>query len=164
MKSPEHWLVHEHTQLELLFRQLHDAADISDWWAAERFFLNLAEQLRYHMAQEEKVLFPAYDAKYKISQSSSPVSTLELHDEHSLMIEKFCKLEECIESKKSECVLSNIIFLEELIIEHHEKEEQVFLPFASHLLFEDRDELSQELNEFAIEDSSINWKIKVLKK
>ena len=162
MKSAEHWLVHEHTQFEVLFRQLHDAADILDWWAIDQIFLKLVEQLRYHMAQEEEVLFPAYDARYDTVDISSKISTAELCDEHSVIIEKFRQLEECMKSKQSECVISIIVSLEMLMLFHNEKEEKIFLPFASHLLFDDRDQLSQRLDEFIVTDSSRNWEIKIL--
>ena len=153
MRSTEHWLVHGHTQFELLLRECRAAADILDWWALEQFVVKLIEGLRFHMAQEEEVLFPAYDAKCKPSH----MSTLELYNEHSVIVENFRRLEKLIKSRSSEAVYDCIVALETLMTEHNEKEERTFLPFASHLLFEDRDELVLKLKNFLVTNKSRNW-------
>jgi len=155
MKSAEHWLVHEHTQFELLMRECHDAAKISDWWAVEQFFTKIVEQLRYHMAQEEEVLFPAYDAKCEPSHMQSQ----ELYNEHSLLIDSFGQLAKNISDKDAASTVDCLAALELVMHEHNEKEEKVYLPFASHLLFEDRDELAQKLGDFVISDKSRKWPI-----
>jgi len=153
MKSTEHWLVHDHTQFELLLSQCRDAADISDWWAVEQFFAQLVEQLGHHMAQEEEVLFPAYDAKCMPSHMQS----LELFNEHSVIVDGFRTLEKLINSRDSQTTFDWIVALELLLIQHNEKEEKIFLPFASHLLFEDRDELAEKLDRFVVSSRSRKW-------
>lgn len=155
MKSTEHWLVHDHTELELLMRECHNAADISDWWAVEQFFTKLVTQLRHHMAQEEEVLFPAYDAKCEPSH----MQTQELYNEHSEIIVRFRKLDKYIIDRVSDKALDTVVALELSMHEHNEKEEKVFLPFASHLLFEDRDELEQRLDDFVVSNKSRKWLI-----
>ena len=156
MKSAEHWLVHKHTQFEELFRLLHDAADISDWWAVDQYFTDMTAQLRYHMAQEEEVLFPAYDVKCKVLDRSSKVSTRDLCNEHSKFRDMFRELEICIRNKDSECVIMLVAALELLMAEHNEKEEYIFLPFASRLLFEERDRLQEKLSKFVFTGTSRN--------
>ena len=155
MKSAEHWLVHEHTQFESLLRECHAAADISDWWAVEQLFTKIVEQLRYHMAQEEEVLFPAYDAKCGPSNMQSK----ELQNEHSVIVENLCKLDKYIIDRDSDSAHDSIAALELAMHEHNEKEEKVFLPYASRLLFEDRENLVQKLNDFVVTDKSRKWQI-----
>lgn len=155
MRSTEHWLVHEHTQFEELLRQCKGAADISDWWALEQFFLKLVESLRFHMAQEEEVLFPAYEAKCE----SSSMSTSELRNEHSVMIESFRELVRYINSRQSKDAYDCIVALELFMLGHNEKEELVFLPYASRLLYEDRDELLLKLDKFVVSKKSRNWNL-----
>ena len=155
MKSAEHWLVHEHTQFELLLRECHAAADIADWWAVEQLFTKIVEQLRFHMAQEEEVLFPAYDAKCEPSSMQSK----ELRDEHSVLVEDFRKLDNYIINRDSGSAHDCIAALELAMHEHNEKEEKVFLPYASRLLYEDRDDLIQKLNDFVVTDKSREWHI-----
>ncbi len=153
MRSTEHWLVHEHTQFEVLVRECRDAADISDWWALENYLKALVEQLRYHMAQEEEVLFPAYDARCNFS----PISTRELFNEHSEIVKGFGKLERLVLDKSSKEAYDCIVNLELMLLAHNEKEEQVFLPFASRLLFEERDELVLKLKRFVITSKTRIW-------
>jgi len=155
MKSTEHWLVHDHTEIEQLLGECYNAADISDWWALEQFFAKLVTQLRYHMAQEEEVLFPAYDAKCEPSH----MQTQELYNEHSEMIASFRKLNKYIINRESDKTFDFIVALQLSMLEHNEKEEKVFLPYASHLLFEDRDELEQKLDDFVVTNKSRKWLI-----
>jgi hypothetical protein len=153
MKSAEHWLVHEHTQFEFLLRECRAAADKTDWWALDRIFKKLVEQLRFHMAQEEEVIFPAYEKK----RESSHMSTLELYNEHSVIVDSFRKLDNLIEERSSKDVYDSIVTLELFMIEHNAKEEKAFLPFASHLLFDDREVLTLKLDEFVVKNESRHW-------
>ena len=155
MKSAEHWLVHEHTQFEVLLRDCHDAVDILDWWAIEQLFAKIVAQLRYHMAQEEEVLFPAYDAKC----GSSDMKSHELCKEHSAIVDSLRQLDKHIIERNPVVTLDCIVAIELDMHEHNEKEERVFLPFASYLLFEDRDDLVQKLNDFSVSDKSRKWSI-----
>lgn len=156
MRSTEHWLVHNHTKFEQLIRECRDAADISDWWALEKKFRNLVELLHYHMAQEEEVLFPAYEEKRKHEHKS----TQELYNEHSVIVNCLRNLDKLIDSQSSQLAHTCLVSLEQLMIEHNKKEEQTFLPFASHMLFEDRDELVLKLKNFVLTNRSRRWNIK----
>jgi len=43
------------------------------------------------------------------------------------------------------------------MIQHHEKEEEIFLPMASHILFEDREALTTKLHEFTGPKKKRDW-------
>lgn len=112
------------------------------------------------MAQEEEVLFPAYDSKLEFSVARLPsVSTQELYGEHSIIVEKIRKLAKCIHDEDADSVINRAASLELLLLEHNEKEEQIFLPYASRLLFEDRDKLEKKLEEFSLSEKSRDWGI-----
>jgi len=160
MISTEHWLVHEHTQFEVLVKECRTAIEITDWWATEQFLKKMFEELRYHMAQEEEILFPAYDKKCESSASHG--STLELYNEHSVIIDGFRKLKKAVDSRSAEDAFELVVDLELLLLEHNKKEEQTFLPFASHLLFDDREELALKLNNFMVTNKSRNWGVEPL--
>lgn len=155
MKSTEHWLVHEHTQFESLIRECRTAAEIGDWWAVEHFLKELVESLSYHMAKEEEVLFPAYEKK----SESTDMSSLEIFNEHSAMVDAFRKLKKLIDSRAVKETYDCVVALELLLIEHNQNEEQTFLPFASKLLFEDRDDLQLKLSNFVVTEDSRDWGI-----
>lgn len=153
VQSAEHWLVHDHTVFEVLCAQCREAADISDWWETERLFDELIEKLRFHMAQEEEVLFVAYEEK----RQSGFMSSSELRNEHSVMIDSFRRIKSHIRNQSMEDVYEETKALEKLIHDHHAKEEEIFLPFASRLLFEDREELVRKLSNFSITQKSRVW-------
>ena len=153
MKSTEHWLVHDHTQIEGFLRSCREEADIYDWWALTRYFEELVDQLRYHMAQEEEILFPAYDKKCQPSHEL----TTELFVEHNQIIECIRNIWQLIDNKIKNGIIDRIEELVSLLVEHNKKEEAVFLPFASHLLYDDRDELSEKLENFTITKMSRDW-------
>lgn len=153
MKSAEHWLVHDHTQIEVLLRRCCDEADIYDWWALERFFSGLIKQLKYHLAQEEEVLYPAYDAR----RAPEHMFTTDLYQDHDRIVETARGIHRLIDKKEKDGLVDLLGELSSILLEHNQKEEHVFLPFASHLLFEDRDELSEKLNNFALGKNSRDW-------
>ena len=119
MKSTEYWLVHEHTQFELLLRECKAAASISDWPALEHSFSRLVEALRFHIAQEEEILFPAYDAKCEPSH----MSTRELYNEHSVIVDGFRILHKIILTRSPQASYDCIASIEKLLIDHNQKEE-----------------------------------------
>lgn len=153
MKSTEHWIVHNHSQFEVLLRLCRDAAEIEDWWALEQAFNDLVSQMKLHMAQEEEVLFPAFEARNDVS--SLPTSSL--RNEHSIMVQLFRDTAAMIKSRRQEAILESLVSLESLMIKHHEKEEDIFLPMASHILFSEREELSEKLEKFELSKNSRQW-------
>lgn len=155
MKSTEHWLVHDHTQIEDLLRRCCEEAEIYDWWALERYFTEFIGQLRYHVAQEEEVLYPAYDAR----RAPEHMFTDDLYEDHSRIIDIIGKIHRLIEGQEKEGLVELFKQLVDVMFEHNQKEEHVFLPFASHLLCEDRDELSEKLDNFTLSRKSRVWAV-----
>ena len=153
-------LFRSHTQFEALMREGLDAAKIADWWAVDQFYIKLVESLRYHIAQEEEVLFPAYEKNCE----SSHMPTLALYNEHSVMVDFFRKLKKFIDSRSFDDTCDCIEALELLLIEHNKKEEDTFLPFASRLLFDDRDILQLQLQNFIVTNKSRHWGIELTEK
>ena len=62
-------------------------------------------------------------------------------------------------SRNQEDVLEALAYLEALMIKHHEKEEDIFLPMASHILKAGRDELLRKLAEFEATAVKRKWGI-----
>lgn len=155
MKSTEHWLVHDHTQIEGLLRNCREEAYIYDWWALDRYFRELVDQLRYHMAQEEEVLFPAFDEKCEPTHEL----TVELLEEHDQIIDCIKDIRRLIDNKIKDEIIERVEELVTLHVAHDGKEEKLLLPFASHLLYEDREELSEDLENFTLSEKSRDWGI-----
>lgn len=153
MKSTEHWLVHDHTQFENLLGQCMEAGEIEDWWALEQAFNELVKLLKYHMAQEEEVLFPAYETR----MSGTQKPTAALYGEHDQIVQLVKDTAAVLKKRDPETVLESLVSLVSLMIKHHEKEEDIFLPMAGHILASDREELSMQLDKFKLSEKSRDW-------
>ena len=56
-------------------------------------------------------------------------------------------------------MLECLVHLENRMIKHHEKEEDIFLPMASHILNASRDEILRQLGEFDASKITRKWDI-----
>jgi hemerythrin superfamily protein len=153
MKSTEHWLVHDHSHHERLLGDCMEAADIDDWWALDRAFTELVKILKHHMAQEEEVLFPAYESK----PNASCKPTDSLRKEHDRIVFYLHALLNSIKERDHEKAMDALLSLQPIMIHHHETEEEVFLPMASHILFAEREQLSRDIEEYDSAVSPRDW-------
>ena len=64
-----------------------------------------------------------------------------------------------IKTRDSDHVLESLVHLEKQMIKHHEKEEDIFLPMASHILDARREEISQQLADFDVTKAIRKWDI-----
>lgn len=153
MNSTDNWLVHEHSLYEDLLSECKDAAEIEDWANVQLIFDQLVTHLKRHVALEEGVLYPAYETAPHAPQGP----TTALREEHSTIISLFRDLAAIINTRDSEHMLESLAYLENRMIKHHEKEEDIFLPMASHILNDRRDELLRKLDEFGASNSGRKW-------
>jgi hemerythrin-like domain-containing protein len=116
-------------------------------------FDQLVTHLKRHVALEEGVLYPAYETAPHAPQGP----TTALREEHSTIISLFRDLAAIINTRDSEHMLESLAYLENRMIKHHEKEEDIFLPMASHILNDRRDELLRKLDEFGASNSGRKW-------
>ena len=155
MNSADNWLVHDHSLYEELLTQSQDAADIGDWGAVDHIFKEMINSLKQHMTLEEEVLYPAYEARFQTHHSP----TKALREEHRKIVRFRRDMLLVIKSRDSEHVLDCLHQLENLMIKHHEKEEDIFLPMASIILEDNRDELTEKLHTFDVTKSTRKWDI-----
>ena len=144
MNSTDNWLVHEHSLYEDLLTECHDAVENEDWEGVNLIFSQLVMHLKRHIAMEEEVLYPAYEAAPHAPQGP----TTALREEHSTIIRLLQDMAPVIRTRGSEHLLECLAHLESQMIKHHEKEEDIFLPMASHILNSSRDELLSRLKQF----------------
>jgi hemerythrin-like domain-containing protein len=155
MNQPDNWLVHEHSLYEDLLSRCRDAADAEDWATVDSVVHELVTHLKRHMALEEEVLFPAYEATLHAPQGP----TMALRDEHSSIVRLIVDTAHVIRSRDSDHVRECLLDLENLMIKHHEKEEDIFLPMASQILSTSRDELLRKLAGFTGSKIKREWGI-----
>lgn len=155
MNSTDNWLVHEHSLYEDLLSECHDTVENEDWESVNLIFSQLVMHLKRHIALEEKVLYPAYESAPHAPQGP----TTALRQEHSTIIRMIQDMAPVIKSRNSEHVLECLAHLENQMIKHHEKEEDIFLPMASHILNASHDELLRKLSEFDVSKVKRKWAI-----
>ena len=155
MKSAEHWLIHDHTQIEFLLGELNDACDTQNWHIMKRSLKELIRQLKYHMAQEEEVLFPAYDER----TGPPHMPTMLLRKVHRDVIKILAELLSAIKVENLHVTQKLVAELQQAMLQHHEKEEKVFLPMASHILCEEREALSEALENFRLTKDPDYWTV-----
>jgi len=155
MNSTDNWLEHEHSLYEDLLSRCMDAAELEDWGTATKAFNELVTHLKRHMALEEEVLYPAYEATPHAPQGP----TKALREEHDNIVRMVRDMAQLLKTRDSEHVLECLAYLESLMIKHHEKEEDIFLPMESHILGESREELSRKLGEFDASKIKRKWDI-----
>lgn len=153
MRSTEHWLVHDHTKIEHLLRHCREDAEIFDWWSLNRYYGEFVSQLKYHMAQEEEVLFPAYNA----ARQPDHMVTDKLNEQHDEIVLKVRHIYQLIQTQKQDGLIDALADLVLLFKDHNQHEEHVILPFAAHLLYCDREELSENLDNLKLNKHSRVW-------
>ncbi len=153
MNSRDNWLVHEHSFYEDLLSQCQDAAEIKDWRNVDLAFGELVTHLKRHMALEEEVLYPAYESMPHVPQGPTTV----LQEEHSKIVNLIRDLVQVIKTRNPEHVLERLARLENRMIKHHEKEEDIFLPMAGYILNASHDELSRKLDELDTSKIQRKW-------
>ncbi len=155
MSSNENWLIHEHSLYENLLSECAEVIEIEDWGTADLLFIKMVSHLKRYMAVEEEVLYPAYEAATHAPQGPTGA----LRDEHDHIVRLVMDMVRVIKTRDSDYVLECLAHLEKQMIKHHEKEEDLFLPMASHILDANRDEISRQLAEFDMSKAIRKWGI-----
>ena len=155
MSRTDNWLVHEHSLYEDLLSRCRDAVESEDWGTVDKIIHELVTHLKRHMAMEEEVLYPAYESSPHAPQGP----TMALREEHSNIVRLIRDTARVIRSRDSDHVLECLAHLDYQMIKHHEKEEDIFLPMASHILNSSRDELLRKLEEFDASKIQRKWDI-----
>ena len=155
MSGTDNWLEHEHSLYEDLLSQCQEAVENEQWGAVDRLFEQLVSSLKRHMALEEEVLYPAYESSAHAPQGP----TRALREEHDQIVRLVSDMAPVIKSRGSEHTLECLVHLERQMIKHHEKEEDIFLPMASHILDAQRAEISRKIADFDASKSARKWDI-----
>ena len=144
MNSSDNWLMHDHSEHEELLSRCREAVEVEDWDGAGSLFNELIDELKWHIRQEEEVVYPAYETE--VGHTGGPTAALRL--EHVRILDFIHDTQRVFSSHNSEAVLDCLERLEQLLIKHHEKEEDIFLPMASLILQDSREEVMQKMRTF----------------
>ncbi len=155
MSESYDWLIHDHSEFESLLYEFTDAVEQEAWARANELFKQLIAGLKAHMAMEEEVLYPAYESNQNLPQE--PV--VALRDEHDNIVRLVRDLAQVIKNRDSEHTLQSVLPLEQALISHHEKEEDIFLPMAGRFLLPQKDDIVRQLQAFDVSAAQRKWDI-----
>lgn len=140
---------------EEFLSQTQDAVEDEEWQEADTAFEEFVWHLKRHMAMEEEVLYPAYESRIRMPDGPTEA----LREEHDRIARVVTDMVRLLRTRDPEHVLNCLEQLSDLIIKHHEKEEDIFLPMASMLLESNREELLKELHSFDAGKIKRKWDI-----
>jgi len=153
MSGPYDWLTHDHSEYEVLLFRCQESVSQEDWDTAFAAFESLVAHLKAHMAMEEEILYPAYEAIEEFPQGP----TESLRHEHDEIVRHMRDLKRVLKTRNSEHVFESLLPLEKLMIKHHEKEEDIFLPMAGYFLLPHREDILARLEQFDPARARRNW-------
>jgi DUF438 domain-containing protein len=142
MKKLHNWLLHDHRRYEMLLEECRREVEKKVWSKARDHLDDLVSFLKGHFVMEEQVLFPAYE---ELTSGLSATSTKLLCHEHDAIrsilksMHKSLAAGDFLEARQHFHCLVRTMEL------HHQREEQVFLPLAGHILLIKREEIINRL-------------------
>jgi len=121
-----HYLTTEHRACDDLFAKAESAAAEKNWEAAEKAFLEFANETLLHFKKEEEEFFPTFEAKTGNAEGPTNVMRFE-HDQVRGLIGKIA---DAIEKQDRDAYLSLSESMMILLQQHNMKEEQMLYAMA----------------------------------
>jgi hemerythrin-like domain-containing protein len=135
----------DHRDCDARWVDVEELLDASDIEAARVAWQKYEASMQRHIAMEEEVIFPAFDAKSGMG-GGGPVAVMKM--EHQQMRGLLEQIGEAIEAGKGQLALDIGDTLLMLIQQHNVKEEGMLYPMAENLLSGDWDELALMLSDY----------------
>ncbi len=135
----------DHRDCDARWADVEELLDTDDIELARAAWKKYDASMRRHLAMEEEVLFPAFDAKSGMA-GSGPVSVMKM--EHRQMEGLLEQIGKTIEAGNAEEAMDLGDTLLMLVQQHNVKEEGMLYPMAENLLAGDWEDLSKLLDEY----------------
>ena len=127
------YLTHEHRGCDTLFAEAEKLAASGDWDAAEKSFLEFANETLKHFKKEEEELFPAFEAKTGSTEGPTQV----MRFEHEQVRGLIGKMADAVEKQDRDAYLSLAESMMILLQQHNMKEEQMLYAMCDRVLAPD---------------------------
>ena len=135
----------DHRDCDARWIDVEELLDAEDIEMAQAAWHKYDASMRRHIAMEEEVLFPAFDAKSGTA-GSGPVAVMKL--EHRQMEGLLEQIGEAMDAGRAEQAMELGDTLLMLVQQHNDKEEGMLYPAAENLLTSDWEKLSELLAEY----------------
>lgn len=135
----------DHRDCDARWVDVEELLDTADIEAARSAWQKYDTSMRRHLAMEEEVLFPAFDAKSGMA-GGGPVAVMKM--EHQQMRGLLDQIGEAIEAGNAEEAMDIGDTLLMLVQQHNVKEEGMLYPMAENLLSGSWNDLAVILSEY----------------
>ena len=137
----------DHRACDKTWAEVEHLADEGQEEAALAAFARFTGELLRHLAMEESVLFPAFEAATGMTAGPTQVMRME----HDQMRGVMSQMEQCVEDGEYEDMLDHGDTLLMLIQQHNVKEEGILYSMAQQHLSHKWDEIAARLHEYSID-------------
>lgn len=127
----------DHHACDDLFASAEEAVAKKDWDSARSLFDRFQAAMAHHLAMEEEVLFPAFEARTGMSMGPTQV----MRSEHVQMRDLIANMGRAVAESDQDSYLGLSETLNMLMQQHNLKEENVLYPMTDQLLGGERDDL-----------------------
>ena len=135
----------DHRDCDARWADVEELLDTQDVEAARSAWEKFDKGMRRHIAMEEEVMFPAFEAAAQVG-GSGPTSVMRM--EHKQMIGLLDQIEGAMQSGDAEQALDLGDTLLMLVQQHNIKEEGMLYPMAENVLAENWANLAKLLEEY----------------
>jgi len=135
----------DHRDCDARWADVEELLDTQDVEAARSAWEKFDKGMRRHIAMEEEVMFPAFEAAAQVG-GSGPTSVMRM--EHKQMIGLLDQIEGAMQSGDAEQALDLGDTLLMLVQQHNIKEEGMLYPMAENVLAENWAKLAKLLEEY----------------
>lgn len=135
----------DHHACDDLFASAEDAVAKKDWNSARSLFDRFQAAMAHHLAMEEEVLFPAFEARTGMSMGPTQV----MRSEHVQMRDLIADMGRAVAESDQDSYLGLSETLNILMQQHNLKEENVLYPMTDQVLGGERDDLIRSMEAVA---------------
>ena len=146
METISHYLGTDHKRCDDFFAQAETAVAATLWTNAEQAMNAFSEVLEQHLAMEEQVLFPEFEAA--TGSSAGPTAVMRM--EHRQMREVLSMLNECLEKRDTDGFLGYSETFNTLIQQHNMKEESILYQMTDRVLHGRQPEIIEAMRNIGI--------------
>ena len=127
----------DHRTCDALFASAEDAVGQKNWGGAGTLFEQFHASMKHHLAMEESILFPAFEARTGNTMGPTQVMRMEHEQMRGLMQE----MAHAVANTDYEGYLGLSETLNMLMQQHNLKEENMLYPMSDQVLAGERDSL-----------------------
>jgi len=150
MSVIKEYMSKDHKACDESFATMENAVHDENWNEAKKLFESFASDLLYHFDMEEKVMFPAFEAR-SASAHCNPTPVMLM--EHEQMKKLLIDMRADVDSKNKEHFFGLSETLMMTMQQHNMKEEQMMYPMVDEVMEAENGMLLDEMKNLQREDA-----------